>query len=163
MLIRYPSREWQLQACKWFFLLSYLAIAITLTYILASIDGLMWVANMVFDVLLCLFFVFYSSCIHCKADHHDPTQWLLPRKAFFTFPAYMGFVLGFLLSVSLFAFRIPAIYYAYDKLSASDAVVSYDNTSLLIVLTILPIAFYSSYWSIGYMLFRKEFTASPGK
>jgi hypothetical protein len=77
----------------------------------------------------------------------------------------MGVVLGALLASSLFLARIPALYYSYPRLNdySGASVCSYDNASLLVVLMIVPIASYTSYWAIGYMLFRREFTASPGK
>jgi hypothetical protein len=34
---------------------------------------------------------------------------------------------------------------------------------LLVVFTIVPLACFGSYWAVSYMLFRKEFTAAPGK
>ncbi|RYG64216.1 hypothetical protein EON64_14425 [archaeon] len=103
-------------------------------------------------------------------DHHDPTQWLRPRPAFFAFPARSGLVQGILLSCSLFLFRIPGIYYSYPSLNnygddelKNPSLFTYNNAMLLVVLMILPIGFFTLYYSVAYMLFRKEFTASPGK
>jgi len=39
---------------------------------------------------------------------------------------------------------------------------TYGNAMILVQLTIIPIFAYTMYWSISLMLFRKEFTASPG-
>jgi hypothetical protein len=67
------------------------------------------------------------------------------------------------LATSLLGARIPAIYYNYSAMATSDVLWTYSNALLVVSLTILPIAFYTLYWSTGYMLFRKEFTAVPGK
>lgn len=40
---------------------------------------------------------------------------------------------------------------------------TYDNAMLLVVFTIIPLAFFSNFWAISYMLFRAEFTAAPGR
>jgi hypothetical protein len=71
----------------------------------------------------------------------------------------MGSVFGALLVISLLGARIPAVYYNYSNMSLDD----YNHALLLVSLSIIPIGLYSLYWSTGYMLFRKEFTAVPGK
>ncbi|RYH20484.1 hypothetical protein EON65_23330 [archaeon] len=70
--------------------------------------------------------------------------------------------MGSLLALSLFAFRIPGVYLSYVYIE-DDNEFSYDNAMLLVVLMTLPIGFYATYYSIGNLLFRKEFTASPDK
>lgn len=67
------------------------------------------------------------------------------------------------MAVSLLFGRIPALYYNYNNMASATVLWTYPNALLLVSLAILPIAFYSMYWSTGYMLFRKEFTAVPGK
>ena len=63
--------------------------------------------------------------------------------------------------------RIPALFYTYSSLKRRDIVsegwLSYDNVLLIVAMSVLPIAFAAMYWSLSYMLFRKEFTACPGK
>jgi hypothetical protein len=76
-------------------------------------------------------------------------------------------VLGIFLACSLFLVRIPALYLRYSALNnhaspQATSLLTYNNAMLLVVLMILPIAFYALYWSVAYMLFRREFTASPG-
>lgn len=67
------------------------------------------------------------------------------------------------MATSLLGARIPAIYYNYTDMAASGVLWTYNNALLCVSLSILPITLYSYYWSLGYMLFRKEFTAVPGK
>ena len=60
--------------------------------------------------------------------------------------------------------RLPALYYNYDRMTTEEgAWTSYDNATLLISVTVVPIALYAQYWSVSYMLYNKEFTACPGK
>lgn len=66
--------------------------------------------------------------------------------------------------VSLLFVRIPALYYNYSSMASDDTVMwTFENGLLLISLSLVPMVLYSMYWSLGYMLFRKEFTAAPGK
>ncbi len=62
---------------------------------------------------------------------------------------------------SLLFARIPGIYYHYCDLSETGD--DYSEALLCVSLAVIPIAFYNLYWSTGYMLFRKEFTAVPNK
>ena len=61
--------------------------------------------------------------------------------------------------------RIPALFYNYNRMlnSPQGSFATYSNALLLVSITILPIAMYSMFWSVAYMVFRKEFTAAPGK
>eukprot|EP01031_Cornospumella_fuschlensis_P032399 gene32399-39179_t len=158
----YPSRETQFVCLRYLFIASYLSISIALTCMLAEVTGNNhWFANIVFDVIFCLGFYIYARNINRKEDYRDPTDtWLRPRQGFFAFPARTGLVMGSLLALSLFAFRIPGVFLSYVYIE-DDKEFSYDNAMLLVVLMILPIGFYATYYSIGYLLFRKEFTASP--
>lgn len=65
--------------------------------------------------------------------------------------------------VSLLAFRIPSLYSYYNNFDDTSSAYTYTNATLVVALSIVPIALYSNYWSIAYMVFRKEFTATPGK
>ncbi len=67
------------------------------------------------------------------------------------------------MAFSLLGARIPGIYYNYSDMASSGVIWTYSNALLCISLSVIPIAFYNLYWSTGYMLFRKEFTAVPGK
>jgi hypothetical protein len=65
--------------------------------------------------------------------------------------------------ISLLFARVPALFYSYDRLAASSSAWGFNDGLLLISMSIVPIGLYSTYWSLSYMLFRKEFTAAPGK
>lgn len=80
------------------------------------------------------------------------------------FPGRDAAVLGSLLSINMVAARLPALYRSAHLMESpeADSRWTYDNAMLLIQLMIIPIAAYGSYWSVSLMLFRKEFTASPG-
>lgn len=77
----------------------------------------------------------------------------------------MGGVLGAAMGISLLGVRIPGLFYNYSNMADkdSDHFWTYDNSLLLVSLCVIPIALYGTYWAIAYMLFRKEFTAAPGK
>lgn len=80
------------------------------------------------------------------------------------FPGFWGVVMGAFLVANMFLARLPALYYNYDNMAnEEDSWTSYENATLLISLSVVPIALYAQYWSVSYMLFEKEFTACPGK
>jgi hypothetical protein len=53
-------------------------------------------------------------------------------------------------------------FHAKEMDNDANGTYRYDNAMLLVQLSIAPMLCYSLYWSISLMLFRKEFTASPG-
>lgn len=67
------------------------------------------------------------------------------------------------MAISLLGARIPALYYSYNSFATEGVLWTYANAMLCVSLAILPIAFFTLYWATGYMLFRREFTAVPGK
>lgn len=77
----------------------------------------------------------------------------------------MASLLSILLGASLMGARLPAMYYHYNNMTGlpEDDAYTYDNAMLLVVFTIVPLACFGNYWAIAYMLFRREFTAAPGK
>ena len=83
------------------------------------------------------------------------------------FPARKALIINILLAINMYAGRLPAIYYAYSPLYANDEILTgwlnYDNVLLIVSFSVLPIAFAAMYWSVSFMLFRREFTACPGK
>ncbi len=94
-----------------------------------------------------------------------PSSVLYPKKSFVGFPMYFGAVLGTFMAIGLVGGRIPAIYYNYSAMdnNTSSSLTTYNNALLLVSLCVLPIALYGLFWGTAYMLFRKEFTAAPGK
>lgn len=79
----------------------------------------------------------------------------------------MAVSLTIALMLSLFGARIPALYYNYNHMATDNNnqgdYWTYNNSMLIVILSILPIMLYGMFWSISYMLFRREFTACPGK
>lgn len=66
--------------------------------------------------------------------------------------------------VSLFGARIPGLYYNIGNMDTTgEHYWTYNNSMLIVILSIIPIMLYGMFWSIAYMLFRREFTACPGK
>ena len=77
----------------------------------------------------------------------------------------MAAIMSVLLAASLMGARLPGLYFHYASLSDASVTdgYTYDNAMLLVVFTIVPLGCFSNFWSISYMLFRKEFTAAPGR
>ena len=76
-------------------------------------------------------------------------------------------MLSIVMALNMYLGRIPALYYTYNHLFSKGETftgwLSYDNVLLIIAMSVLPIAFAAMYLSLSFMLFRKEFTACPGK
>jgi hypothetical protein len=83
------------------------------------------------------------------------------------FPSKKVLVISVLMGINMYVGRVPALFYTYTSLARRDIMLegwlSYDNVLLIVAMSVLPIAFAAMYWSLSYMLFRKEFTACPGK
>jgi hypothetical protein len=79
------------------------------------------------------------------------------------FPGQLaGYVSG-AMWLSLFAARVPAVYYSYDPTADDDVALSaYNNALLVVIFSTVPLLLLAGYWSVSYMLFRSEFTACPG-
>jgi hypothetical protein len=86
----------------------------------------------------------------------------LPKNDFAMFPKGLGAFTGLFMSLSLFSARVPVLYYSYDNFDKNGVNWSYNDAMLCLTMSIIPIALFGIYWSISYMVFRKEFTASPG-
>lgn len=86
----------------------------------------------------------------------------LPKKEFAMFPRGLGAFTGLLMSISLFSARVPVLYYNYDNFDKEGVNWSYSDAMFCLTMSIIPIALFGMYWSISYMVFRKEFTCSPG-
>jgi hypothetical protein len=91
----------------------------------------------------------------------------LPQKSYVVFPSRKALVINIVMAVNMYAGRIPALFYTFDRLIAEGysftGWLTYDNVLLVVAMSVLPIAFSAMYWSISFMLFRREFTACPGK
>ena len=63
MGLKYPQRYTQLELCRWSFVGSYLLVASLLSavLILSSTDKERWVANLGFDIILCILFLVYCK------------------------------------------------------------------------------------------------------
>lgn len=69
------------------------------------------------------------------------------------------------MAFSLLGGRIPGLFYNHSRMYASggDNFATYNNALLLVSLSAIPIALYGLFWALAYMVYRKEFTAAPGK
>jgi hypothetical protein len=90
-----------------------------------------------------------------------------PTRSYVVFPSKKVLVISVLMGINMYVGRVPALFYTYTSLARRDIMLegwlSYDNVLLIVAMSVLPIAFAAMYWSLSYMLFRKEFTACPGK
>ena len=130
-------------------------------------EGSKWSANVITDIILALYFCYYYKFSYMRRDQQESKTWILDFRrlsGYVIFPGRGASILGALLSINLVCARIPALYHYATEMEASDADRrwSYDNAMLLVQLTMIPIFCYAMYWSLSLMLFRKEFTASPG-
>jgi hypothetical protein len=66
--------------------------------------------------------------------------------------------------INLYAVRIPVIFYNYSNMAPlhSGLLYTYDNALLIIDFGVVVIGCCAMYWSLAFMVFRSEFTASPG-
>ncbi len=69
------------------------------------------------------------------------------------------------MALSLLGGRIPGLFYNYSNMdiSGGSSFATYNNALLLVSLSAIPIALYGLFWALAYMVYRKEFTAAPGK
>lgn len=70
-----------------------------------------------------------------------------------------------IMMINLYAARLPMIYYSCSDMapSGSGSPYTYDNALLYIDFGVLVIGCFAMFWSLAYMVFKREFTASPGK
>lgn len=170
-MLFYPNRDTQLEITRWTFSVAYLVTASFLTVVLMDVTDSSgtWGVNLAVDGFLVLIFLVYCKNVYVKDEVHNPSSCLCPKTRFFIFPSRLGVVLGGLFVFSLLAVRLPSLYFAYSDISNDDAQDdqndngwSYDTAMLFVILSVIPIGLYAFYWTVAYMLFRKEFTASPG-
>ena len=131
--------------------------------------------NVIFDLLGSVYFLFpflirfYPLLYYFYFSQSDSITrcFLLPQRSYVVFPSRKALVINILLAVNMYAGRLPALYYTYNKMLVRNEVLTgwlnYDNVLLIVSFSVLPIAFAAMYWSISFMLFRREFTACPGK
>jgi len=182
--VKYPDREVQLRYLKWTFVVFYVLEGILLSLVLLNAkdwdcmhglhdsvsgkekecsSGKEWVANIALDLILVAVFLLYCSNTHVQSVNNNHTFWLCPQKTFVIFPATMAAIISILLACSLWLARVPSIYFSENILVhalLSDPGIwwSYGNALLIVTLSVLPIACLALFWSISYMVFRKEFT-----
>ena len=171
-----PSRIRQLEFFRWSFVISYVLLGIMMSTFLIDVtqDSYKWTANIASDFVLAFIFFYYYKFSYIRREHQesrsswlawtDMGSWVQRLQGYVIFPGRDAAILGGLLSINMVCARIPALYYHANEFESGDTdnKWSYDNAMLMVQLTIAPIFFYAMYWSISLMLFRKEFTASPG-
>ncbi len=159
--ILYPSRQRQLEYSRYFFMGSYALVSILLSVVLVKVSDNQerWAGNSVIDAILLVLFWIYCSKVHVHNPGITPTCFAYPKlHGFFEFPRKLGAVFGVLMFISLLGIRVPSLFFNFSNMSAAQ----YASAMLYVVLASVPIALYSNFWSLAAMLFRPEFTASPG-
>eukprot|EP01035_Chromulina_nebulosa_P026843 gene26843-35205_t len=135
----YPDREKQIVWLRLGFIVVYIIQGVILSVILINVTTEhqnVWVDN-------------------------SPRSFIFPRRNFIIFPGISVVFISVLLLINLYAARVPAIFYNYNNMASSGAI-TYQNAILSVNISILVIALLAGYWSISYMIFKKEFTSSPG-
>lgn len=167
-----PSRSTQIIIIRWIFVTFYLLQGGLLSAILIKVsngsNNNVWVANVVSDILLMIIFIVYFKNVYRQSAHsvHSTSfcSFMLPKESFVLFPAYPIAFFSTILMINMYGARVPAIYYnsANCAASGSGLLWTYDNALLIVNLSIIVIGALATYWSISFMLFKKEFTRSPG-
>lgn len=161
-----PHRSVQLRICRIIFLSSYILqgvlMSVSLSLVTKASD--FWILNVITDVFLALVFFFYCRNVHRQNVDTSRHRLCLPRQSYVIFPAKMAIILSSIMMINLYAVRIPALYYhAKDMSTTNSGTLDNYNSALLIVnASIIVIGSLAMYWSIAYMIFKKDFTASPG-
>ena len=165
--INIPTRGAQIEIFRWLFAFFYCVQGAIMSVILIQVTGarLKWLANIGFDFFLVIVFLVYCRKVHIQNSSLPPQCFLVPSKGYHIFPWNFTFLLSFVMFLNLFIARVPLIYYSFDTLNeaVTDAKLWTYNDALLVVnLSVITFILGSSFWSICYMMFRKEFTACPG-
>jgi hypothetical protein len=162
-----PTRPVQLRIFRWIFVIAYLTQGVLMSVILTQVSSSSnpWAVNVASDVLFVVIFLLYCSHTHIQNPDTSRYRFLLPRKSYVMFPAKMALIVSTLMMINLYAARIPAIYYRAKDMSGDNtgSLVNYNSALLIVNMSIITIGSMSMYWSVAFMLFKKEFTASPGK
>lgn len=66
--VRYPSRDRQLELCRYGFIAFYILVGALLSGILINVspNPNVWIGNIVVDVILCVIFYFYCQNVHIQ-------------------------------------------------------------------------------------------------
>lgn len=141
----------------------------------------LWSLNIISDVAVITLFLIYYRYTHVqRANSYVPSKWscLFPNTSYVLYPTASIISISTAMVVNLYIVRIPAIYYhaqymldvsstnvstASNTSSNSSTIYTYDNALLLVNLSIITIGSLAMYWSVSFMLFKNEFTRSPGK
>ena len=138
-----------------------------------------WGLNIFSDVVLVLIFLLYSPNIYKQNTQRLKRFWLLPQPSFSLFPGKLGFRLSLLMVLSMYAFRLPGLYFRANVLlyppgtdsgtSANDpshtttSHMDFNSALFIINISTITIFCYAMYWSIGILLFHSDFTTCPDK
>ncbi len=81
------------------------------------------------------------------------------------FPWAFSGGLTIIMFLNLFVARVPLIFYSYARLSGDDdaKIWTYDDALLAVNLSVVTFILGGIFWSLSYMMFRREFTACPDK
>ena len=167
-ILEYPTRMFQLQFFRFFFVGCYLVQGSLMSWLLSYVSPpeqhFRWQFNVFTDCILCFWFLVYCRNICYRLYDRQNAAWYWPQPGYHVFPNRMGIAISMLLMVNLFCARVPALYHNYANFAPanSDSFKTYSVALGTMVFSIITIGTWSMYWSIAYMLFNKEFTTSPG-
>ena len=123
-----------------------------------------WIANIGSDIVLCIYFYIY--CKNCHIHTLGNTaNCCYPQEGYVIYPSYKALYVSIVLLINLYGARIPALFYAANSMAAdgSGLYYTYNNALLVIDISIFVMFLLAMYWFVSYMLFKKDFTSSPGK
>jgi hypothetical protein len=124
-----------------------------------------WGLNIFSDLLLLLFFLLYCPNVHKQNTQRQRRFWVYPQASFSLFPGKLGFRLSVLMIISMYAFRLPGLYFSASKLNAlpPDPLLSFYSALFIVNLSTVTIFCFAMFWSVAILLFHADFTACPDK
>lgn len=126
-------------------------------------NGYIWILNSITDFLLLVWFYWYCRNVG-RMNFMQPRRFfLLPQKAFASFPVNLGIISSVLLAFNMFFFRIPGLVVTANNmpLNGSNQLNTYTNALIVVTMSILSIAAFALYWSTSNLLFHKDLTKCP--
>ena len=134
-----------------------------------------WGLNIFSDVMLVLFFLIYCPNIYKQNIQRLKRFWLFPQPSFSLFPGKLGFRLSLLMVLSMYAFRLPGLYFRAGVLlhppvdpnhpdnHPTSTHMDFYSALFIINISTITIFCYAMFWSIAILLFHADFTACPDK
>ena len=161
-----PSRDSQLTFFRYSFMFCYLIQGILMSLLLSNVtpnsQANRWQTNTGLDIFIVVFFYFYCRHCHVRRRSADKGAFILyPQTSHTIFPRKLAMGMAFVMMFNLFIARVPALYENYENFPTTGFY-TYNTALVLVALSILTIGTGAAFWSVSYMLFNAEFTATPG-